>query len=270
MERHENGGVEDERYQALTELEEWLERPMMLLGLVWLALLVLELTRGLNPVLEALTLLIWGLFVVDFLLRLVLAPRRLAFLRRNVLTVTSLVLPALRVLRIAPALRSLRFLRVARGTRLVRIVASLNRGMNVLALSLQRRGFGYVAGLTVLVTVIGAAGMYSFEPAGQDRQGFVTYGEALWWTAMLLTSIGSEYWPSTAEGRTLSLLLALYGLGVLGYITAILASFFVGRDAESPQAEVAGRRDTEELRREIRELREALEAATREDRGDSR
>ena len=50
---------------------------------------------------------------------------------------------------------------------------------------------------------------------------------------MLLTSIGSEYWPRTAEGRLLCFLLSLYGLGVFGYITASFASFFLGRDADA-------------------------------------
>lgn len=31
----------------------WLETPMIVLGFLWLALLIVELTRGLNPTLEA-------------------------------------------------------------------------------------------------------------------------------------------------------------------------------------------------------------------------
>ena len=39
--------------------------------------------------------------------------------------------------------------------------------------------------------------------------GLKSYSDALWWTCMLLTSIGSEYWPHTAEGRLLCILLAI-------------------------------------------------------------
>ncbi len=74
---------------------------MVLLGFVWLALLVVELTRGLDPRLERLSAAIWAVFVFDFLLRLVLAPRRLAYLRRNWLTVVALFVPALRIVRVA-------------------------------------------------------------------------------------------------------------------------------------------------------------------------
>ena len=88
--------------------------------------------------------------------------------------------------------------------------------------------------------------------------GFSSYGEALWWTAMLLTTMGSEFWPRTGEGRVLCFLLSLYGFAVFGYITASFASFFVGRDAADAEAEVAGARDLAAVREEIAALRGEL------------
>ena len=75
---------------------------------------------------------------------------------------------------------------------------------------------------------------------------------------MLLTSLGSEYWPRTIEGRALCFLLALYGFAVFGYFTATLATFFMGRDAENPQAEVAGAAAVAALHEEVRQLRAEL------------
>lgn len=51
--------------------------------------------------------------------------------------------------------------------------------------------------------------MYAFEREVAAENGLDTNGEALWWTAMLLASIGSEYWPQTPEGLMLCLLLSL-------------------------------------------------------------
>ena len=59
--------------------------------------------------------------------------------------------------------RVFRVLRAAQGLRLIRLVTSLNRGMRALGASLGRRGFGYVLALTFVVTISGAAGMYTFE-----------------------------------------------------------------------------------------------------------
>ena len=117
----------------------------------------------------------------------------------------------------------------------MRIVGTANRGMNALRASLKRRGLGYLLALTALVALLGAGGMLAFEPAREVEGGFGDYGEALWWTGMLLTSLGSEYWPRTVEGRLLCFLLSLYGFAVFGYITASFASFFVGRDAAAPR-----------------------------------
>ena len=134
-------------------------------------------------------------------------------------------------------------------------LAPANRSMNALQATLARRGFGYVAGLTFLVVGLGAAGMLSFENAGEVDGGLTDYGHALWWTGMLVASLGTDFWPQTTEGRLLAMLLALYGLAVFGYITATLASFFVGRDAERADAPLAGTAEMTRLAAEVRALR---------------
>lgn len=241
-----------ERWSVLEDLDDWLRMPMALLGLLWLLLVLAELVWGANALLTAASTIIWIVFIAEFALRLLLAPDRLRFVRTNWLTVIALVVPALRFFRAFPVLRAAKALR---GLRLVRIVGTANRSMNALRTTMRRRRFGYVLGLTILVIVLGAAGMLSFEPAEEVAGGFTSYGHALWWTAMLVTSIGSDFWPLTTEGRVLALLLSIYGLAVFGYITASFASFFVGRDASEADAPLAGSADVARLADEIRELR---------------
>lgn len=245
--------VNYERRQILHQWEGWLETPLILLGLLWLVLLVIELRWGLSPILETIGTSIWIVFIIDFAVRLLISPDKLEYLRNNWLTAIALVLPALRVLRIVRVARMLRTVRAARSLRLLRIVTSVNRGMKALSASFNRRGFGYVAALSGIVLFAGAGGMFAFE--NEVEGGLRSYGEALWWTAMLLTSIGSEYWPQTAEGRVLCFLLSLYGFGVFGYVTAALASFFIGRDADNDAGELAGAKAVKELSDEIKALR---------------
>jgi hypothetical protein len=126
--------------------------------------------------------------------------------------------------------------------------------------SLSRRGFGYIIALTVLVTFTGAAGMYAFENVAPG--GMKSYGEALWWTAMVLTTMGSQYWPQTVEGCVLCVFLALYAFTVFGYVTATLATFFIGRDAENDKAELAGAKQLAALREEVIALREEIRRTT--------
>ena len=218
----------ESREGVLHDLQAWLEKPMLALAFVWLVLLVVELVWGLNRALWILGQAIWVLFVAEFALELVLAPDRGRYLRSNWLKALALVAPALRVLRLA---RLARLARASRGLRFLRVLSSVNRAMNALGATLRRRGFGYVLALTLVVAFAGAAGMYAFErdaPGG----GFDSFQTALWWTAMLLTTMGSAYWPETTDGRVLCLALAIYGFAVFGYVTATLATFFIGRDAE--------------------------------------
>ncbi|HEX2205831.1 MAG TPA: ion transporter [Longimicrobium sp.] len=251
------GRVERERWRLVLRIERWLETPMLVLGAVWTALLVVELTRGLTPFLERVGTAIWIAFGADFALRFAVAPRKGRYLRRHWLTAVSLVLPALRVLRVFAVARVFRAARAARGLRLVKVIGSLNRGMRALDRALRRRGFGYVAAFTLLVALVGAAGVYAFE-AGEDGGGLDGYAEALWWTAMLLTTVGSEYWPRSSEGRLLALLLSVYAVSVFGYLAAMLASYFIDRDAESRGGAVAGQDALEALRAEVAALREEL------------
>jgi voltage-gated potassium channel len=245
------------RWSVLHDLEDWLQTPMMVLSFVWLLLVILALVWGSTRMLEVFGTAIWITFIVEFTLRFALAPRKGTFLRRNWLTVIALIVPAFRLLR---GLRILKISRAVRGFRLVRIVGTANRGMNALRASLSRRGLGYVIGLTVLIALLGAGGMLAFEPAAEVEGGFASYADALWWTGMLLTTMGSEFWPKSLEGRILCFLLSLYGFAVFGYITASFASFFVERDAASPETDTASSGDLAALRAEIAALRADLAA----------
>ncbi len=237
----------------IRSVEKVLEGPMIFLGFVWLVLLVVELIWGLTPILDYLSLTIWAVFIIDFAIKFVLAPSKTEYIKKNVLTAVSLLIPALRVFRV---LRFLRVLRGLRGVRLVRIVSSVNRSLKSLGKTMKRRAFGYVMMLTVIVTFAGAAGMYALE---NPNPGFTSYGLALWWTAMRVITAGNEFNPLTPEGRGLAFLIAVFGYSIFGYVTATFATFFIGRDAEEQNAPVAGSKQLDELKAEVRALRALIE-----------
>jgi voltage-gated potassium channel len=262
-----------QRQRLLRQFAAALDRPMTILAFVWLGLLVLDLTRGLTGWLSALNHLVWGLFVAHFLVEFLIAPAKGRYVLDHWLTAVALLLPALRILRIFRAFRALRAARAMRGAGLLRVLTSLNRGVAAARKALRRRGFGYVVLVTALVTFAGAAGMYAFESpralreAGlgdvADRGGGLSgYGEAVWWTAMTMTTMGADYFPKTPEGRLLGWLLAVYAFAVFGYITATLASFFIGRDrTDGPPG---GNRGDGRLGEEVTSLRAELANLTAE------
>lgn len=110
-----------------------------------------------------------------------------------------------------------------------------------------------------------------YSPAAQPGSAITSYWQGLWWTAMAITTMGSEYWPKTIQGRILAFLLAVYAFTVFGYITATIASHFVRVDTEGAtasasdtqkeaehqvqQALAAHARETSALRMEVAALR---------------
>ena len=168
------------------------------------------------------------------------------------------VAPGWRVVGLLRFARLARVARLTRGIRLVQVLSSINRGMQAFGHHLGRRGFGYMAGLSLLVIMVGAADTYAFERDAPHPSEFDSYGTALWWTAMLLTTMGSDYWPKTPAGRLLCWVLSLYAFAVFGYVTALLASLFMGHDAADDRVTLAGKASVEDLQAEIVALREEV------------
>jgi hypothetical protein len=82
---------EKERWRVLSQLEEWIETPMVVLSFIWLSLVVVELIWTTSGVFQLLGTIIWIIFIAEFFLRFVLAPRKLRFLRRNPITIIALL-----------------------------------------------------------------------------------------------------------------------------------------------------------------------------------
>jgi voltage-gated potassium channel len=261
---HQQPALERECSEVLQQWEDWSETPMLVLSFAWLGLFIVELVWGLTPILEAIGTTIWIAFILDFSIKFILAPRKLSYFKHHWLIAISLLIPAMRIFRIVRVIQPLNSIHGVRGFQLLRLTIRTNRGMRLFGASFQRRGFGYVVGLTVIVTLIGSASIYAFER--EVPGGIITdYGIALWWTAMVMTTIGSDYFPKTAEGRILCFFLALYAVVVFGYLTATLATFFIDRDAESDDAELASAKSIKALQSEITGLRTDIQTLISQD-----
>jgi voltage-gated potassium channel len=255
--------LDQERNEVLEQWQDWLKIPMLVLSFAWLGLFIVELVWGLNPLLVTIGITIWIIFIIDFGIEILLAPRKLFYLRHHWLIAFSLMVPALRTFQIIGFLRVLQPLHAVRGLQLLQIMTGTNRGMRLFAASVERRGFSYVVGLTAIVILTGAAGMYAFEHK-LPGSAITDYGTALWWTAMVMTTIGSDYFPKTEEGRVLCFLLALYAVAIGGYVTAMLATFFVSQDTENNVSKLADSKSIQTLQAEITALKAEIKALVRQ------
>ena len=243
----------------LKTLPRKLERPMLLLSFVWFLVIITELVNGTSPLLLSLGTVLWVLFVIYFGLRLAIVPDRVIFLKRNWLFVLAILVPVLRFFPFLQRLPLARALTATFGMQVIWMFASADQGLQSLRRTMGRRGTGYALTFTAVVLLAGAAGMLHFENDSPDPQGIHSYPKALWWVAMQITNIGSGYRPVTVGGHVICLGISIFAVAIFGYLTAVFAAFFIGRDAADPKSEIPNQTSIHQLSAEIVLLRKAIE-----------
>ncbi len=184
-----------------------------------------------NPDFPKATLLtwgIWGLFVVDYLVRLKGASDKASWAKGHIPEALACI-PPIDALGLARGFRLLRLLRILR---LVRVVAMTVRILTSMREILATNGLAYVLLACAILTFGGAALIYHFER-------LPSYGDALWWSLVTLTTIGyGDVSPRTGPGRAVAAFLILIGLGTVGMATASIATYFIQRSRAAPDAEL--------------------------------
>ena len=112
--------------------------------------------------------------------------------------------------------------------------------------------------ISVLVVLIGAAAGYALE-TGASGGTITDFGDALWWSAALVTKVGSELHPVTAVGRLLGFFLMLYAVGVFSYFIASIAAVLVSLDQQQGNGASGEKGEVRIDQREIKALRRTLE-----------
>jgi voltage-gated potassium channel len=249
------------KYSMLAAIEKKIELPMLILSFVWFCILITELVYGMNRVLYFAGSGVWILFVLYFIMRLGTAPSRVSYLKKNWLFGLAMLVSVLRFFPFLNSFSVVRAVTATLGIQVIWILASADQGMRSLRRKLGRRGVGYAIAFTVVVIFGGAAGMLNSERSSSDPESIHTYQRALWWTSMQMTNIGTAYSPRTTAGRFFCLVISVYAAAMFGYLTALLATLFIGRDAKDPKSEIPSQRSIQEVQEELVRLRLSIERA---------
>lgn len=211
---------------------------LFMLALCLWALLALAAGTVLSLDAETLTVLefadnaVCGLFLVDFLLNLYKAPRRLTYLATwGWLDLLSSI-PTVGVLRWGRAARVFRILRVLRVVKSVRVLGT--------ALVARRAQSAFLAAvlLTVLLLVFSSLAMLQFEADGAGN--IRTAQDAMWWAVSTMTTVGyGDTYPATPEGRLVAVFLMIAGIGVFGTFSGLVASWFLASKATDTESDLA-------------------------------
>jgi voltage-gated potassium channel len=187
-------------------------------------------------------LVIWGLFVVDYVTRLVLSTDKRAFLRANIVDLLA-IMPA-------DFFRALRVLRLARLLRVVRAATVVGRVLRDVRGVVHTNGLNWVLIVSLCAVISGALVVWLVEP------GIEQFGDAMWWAVVTATTVGyGDLAPVNPLARVVAVALMLVGIGTLGMLTGAIATYFIGDDPSSnPEIEHIRSRlgDWEELTAEER------------------
>jgi voltage-gated potassium channel len=212
--------------------------PLTILALVWLPILIVpivaHLPAGLATAFDAIDYFVWAAFALEYGIKIYLTPTRRHYFTHHLIELAVVALPLLRPLR---ALRLLRVVNIARaGLNLTNALRRL-RGL------LTHHGLHYVLFVVLGVVIVCAALELEFE-AGIRGSNIQNFGDAVWWAVVTVTTVGyGDKFPVSAGGRGVAVVLMLVGIGLIGILTATVASFFIGQGAGEEKAALEGRLD---------------------------
>lgn len=216
--------------ERATVARRWFEAPILGAALLVVPVVFIgeySTTGWLLTVAATANWLIWAAFAAEFAVVMFLTDRRLAYARRAwldllIIVVSFPVLPEL--------LAVTRLARLGRVLSTLRLLPILIRGFTALGRLFTKRGFGYVTFVFVLVALASGGLFAVFE--GHSLV------DSLWWTVVTLTTVGyGDFSPATAGGRATAVVLMVTSIGVVSFITANIAAFFIEEDEETNLAD---------------------------------
>jgi len=176
-----------------------------------------------------LNLLDWtltGLFSIEYLLRLLCAPKPLKYARSffgviDLLAilpqVISLFVPQSRFLSSVRILRLLRMFRIFKLTRYLSVAQELAQAMR----ASQRKIVVFLWVVLVLAVVLGTL-MYVIEG---EANGFTSIPVSIYWAIVTLTTVGfGDITPKTPLGQCLASIVMIMGYGIIAVPTGIVSA----------------------------------------------
>jgi len=193
--------------------ERWVQRtrqPLDILAVVFLGAFILlwgfpEAPPAFLRTLDFITWVVWAAFALDYAVRLLCSTPKGAFVRTHKLDLLMALVPMLRLLRVALLLR--------------KALASV---------STEKIASSIVS--IVVVVVVSAAFLVWRIEADAPGATILTFREAIWWAVVTTTTVGyGDYTPVTQAGRLVAMVLMIVGIGLIGTVSATVATWFVNR-----------------------------------------
>lgn len=199
---------------------------MALLGLAWLVIAIVVVTADINGsasiVLVGTLFVLWAVLLAEYLVRLVLTPDRRGYLKRRWVEPATVVAPPLQHWHLIGIEKMCLLLQEAE----LRVEVIL-RHHSLFRVLIAAAATLFLGGWLVLLFEDNAKG-----------SNIHTYPDALWWAIVTVTTVGyGDRYPVSEAGRAVAVVLMLLGIGLIGVLTATVASLFVKEHTDSAKEE---------------------------------
>lgn len=214
------------RNDLVDRIERVTKYPMALLGMAWLVIGIVVVTADVNGsasiVLVGTLFALWAILLAEYLVRLVITPDRRGYLRRRWVEPATVAVPPL---------QGWRLVGIEKMTLLVR-----EGELRVEAILRHHSLFRVLIAATATL-FLGAWLVLLFEENAKGSN-IHTYPDALWWAIVTVTTVGyGDRYPATEGGRAVAVILMLLGIGLIGVLTATVASLFVKEHTDASKEE---------------------------------
>ena len=114
----------------------------------------------------------------------------------------------------------------------------------------------YLGFFTLVITLISGTVVWILTPSGFD-----TFGDALWWAAQTVTTVGyGDVIPATGPGKVVAVFVMLFGVAAVSFTTAVVTSAFVAYQQRRLSGEAERHREVLETLERVERRLEALES----------
>lgn len=219
-------------HDTVERVESWTKYPMTVLGLAWLVLLIADrsvATKGTSStVVVSAFFAIWVLLFVEYGVRLILSPNRAQYVRQRWAEPVTVIVP------------------FTQGWHLVgieKVTLVLHEGALRVSTIMKHHSLFRVLIGAAGVVLLGSWLVLLFE-RHTPGANIHNYPNALWWALVTVTTVGyGDFFPHTEGGRIVAVVLMLVGIGLIGTLTATVASVFVKEHTDATKAEMRSGHD---------------------------
>jgi voltage-gated potassium channel len=233
------------RHELVDRIEEITKYPLALLGAAWLVLGIIVVTTSIShttsTALVTTLFVVWAIMLAEYLVRLAITPDTPGYLKRRWAEPATVAVPALQHWHLIG---------------IERMTLMLHEGELRLEYILKHHSLFRVLIAAAGTLFLGAWAVLLFEEDG-NTGNIHSYPQALWWAIVTVTTVGyGDKYPVSTGGRIVATVLMLVGIGLIGVLTATVASVFMKEHTDSAQEEY--RKGHEDLGQQLAVIRDRI------------